>query len=146
MLPRNESKGIILKVPGETFYLDLIRRVIVDLAERIGFSPDETNKIEMAVDEACTNLIQHAYNLDKRKKFCVEVETSEGRFVVKILDDGEPFNPLDVNSPNMKKYFREFRKGGLGIHLMKLVMDEIKYSPSSKSRPQNVLKLIKLLQ
>ncbi len=146
MYSRNDTYSNLICAPGKYSELRKVRKFVSTKAELFGFGADEANQIALAVDEACTNLIQHAYHLDKSKQFCVEVETSGRRFVVKILDDGEPFNPLDVNSPNMKKYLKEFRKGGLGIHLMKLVMDDIKYSPSSKSRPQNVLKLIKLLQ
>ncbi len=145
MYSSSDTYDNLICAAGKYSELRKVREFVSDKAKLFGFSSDDANKIALAVDEACTNLIQHAYHLDKSKQFCIEVETDKRRFVVKILDDGKPFNPLDVNSPDMKKYFSEFRKSGLGIHLMKLVMDDIKYSPSSKSRPQNVLKLIKVL-
>lgn len=126
--------------------LGRIREFVLKKAIVFGFSDDEAQKISLAVDEACSNLIRHAFNFDSNKKICVEIElNNKDMFVVNILDDGKPFNPLDVESPDMKSYFREFRTGGLGISIMKKVMDDISYTPSDSKKAKNLLQLKKNL-
>jgi serine/threonine-protein kinase RsbW len=123
--------------------LSRIRSFIMGKAASSGFSDDDSQKIALAVDEACSNLIQHAYHFNLSKIICVNVETSGNKFIINILDDGKPFNPLDVNSPDMKEYFANFKRGGLGIHLMRSIMDRVEYSPSSQKSKNNTLRLIK---
>ncbi len=135
----------ILKAASDTAELKKIRFFVAKKAESFGFNPAECQKIALAVDEACSNLIKHGYKLDKSKTFSVEIETATNKFTVKISDSGLPFNPLDISSPDMNEYFDSFRKGGLGVHIMKLVMDNISYMPSDEKNPFNMLELTKEL-
>ncbi len=135
----------VLKAVSDTSELERVRVFVANKAEKFGFNSGESQKIALAVDEACSNLIKHSYKLDKSKTFCVEVETEINKFTVKIFDNGESFNPLDISSPDMNEYFNSFRKGGLGIHIMKLVMDNISYLPSNEKNPYNILQLTKEL-
>ncbi|MBI5326036.1 MAG: ATP-binding protein [Ignavibacteriae bacterium] len=121
--------------------LHKIRNFIFSKALVFGFDENEANKITLAVDEACTNLIKHSFNFDKSKEFCVTVEPTSMKFIVKILDKGTPFNPLDVSETNMNEYFKDYRKGGLGIQIMRSVMDEITYNPSGIDNNENILTL-----
>lgn len=125
--------------------LQRIREYIMKIALSFGFDDSEANKISLAVDEACSNLIKYAYRLDKDRTIRLIVETNKKKFIVKIIDDGSPFDPLEVPPQNMKEYIEKLRKGGLGIHIIRSVMDEISYFPSNKSQPENVLKLQKTL-
>ena len=125
--------------------LTKIRKFVTTHAVDFGFSEDEAQKIALAVDEACTNLIQHSFKYDRGRQFSIQIETGVNMFTVNILDDGKPFNPLDAKTPNLKKYLREYKRGGLGIPIMKKVMDEISYTPSGDSNSRNILKLKKVL-
>jgi serine/threonine-protein kinase RsbW len=125
--------------------LHRIREYITSNALSFGFNDEEAGEISLAVDEACTNLIKYAYGDDKEKTIRLLVETSKKKFIIKIMDDGNPFNPLEAPLQNMKEYIRNMQKGGLGIHIIRSVMDEISYFPSTKSHPENVLKLQKTL-
>lgn len=130
-------------VAGELSELSRIRDFVEFRAKDFGFNEEDAYKISLAVDEACTNLIRYAYHLDASRKICINIETSSEQFVVNILDEGSPFNPLEIQPPEMGKYFKEFRRGGLGIHLMRSVMDKIEYYPSETKGSPNVLKLFK---
>lgn len=132
-------------ISSDTAELSKVRDFVLRKAMEFGFSEDEAYKISLAVDEACTNLIRHAFKLDTHNKICVEIEESKGKFNVKISDSGSPFDPLTVESPDMKEYFKQYRHGGLGIHIMRSVMDDIKYYPSTTDNSRNILKLTKLL-
>mgnify|MGYP000905311068 CR=1 FL=1 len=122
-----------------------IRDFISDKANNFGFSDDQINKIVMAVDEACTNLIKHSNKFDKAKNICIQVETDNKLFIVNILDDGIPFNPINYPSPDINDYLQKPKSGGLGIFIIKRVMDNISYIPSNKKTPHNILRLTKYL-
>ncbi len=97
----------------------------------------------LAVDEACTNIIKHAYGYAGNRDIDVEVLTNSTRFEVIITHNGKSFDPSVVKSPDMKEYFRKYQRGGLGIHLMRRLMDEVTYETLPDKR--NVVRMIKLL-
>ena len=129
---------------GDFKELTKIRDFVFARAVDRGFSEGDAQKIVLAVDEACTNLIEHAFKLDKSRKICVTIEFDPNTFTVNIIDDGMPFDPMVVSTPDMDQYFKQFKRGGLGIHLMRSVMDEITYQPaSSRNDSKNILRLSK---
>lgn len=126
--------------------LENIRTFVINCAESFGFDYKESHKIALAVDEACSNLIKYAFKEDQNKDIEVKIEVKNNVLNVSIYDDAEPFNPLTIPSPDMNEYFKKFKKGGLGIHIMKLVMDEISYKPKSKTNKKNILLLKKQIK
>lgn len=131
--------------PVDPIELSRIRDFVKIRAEDFGFNDGDCNKIALAVDEACSNLIYHAYQKDIAKQLCVEIDSWDKDFIIKILDNASPFDPLKVNQPDMAEYFKLLKRGGLGIRIMRLVMDEIQYYPSSDNNPVNTLVLKKHL-
>jgi serine/threonine-protein kinase RsbW len=147
MLKKKENilyKDNHISAYGDFSELHKIRNFIFSKAKGFGFDEIEANKIALAVDEACTNLIKHSFKFDKSKEFCVFIEPTNIKFIIKILDKGIPFNPLDVNKLDMKEYFSNFKKGGLGIQIIRTVMDEISYLPSNVKSGENILTLTKI--
>jgi len=128
---------------GEYKELIKIREFISDYAKKSGLDLKKIDELVLAVDEACSNLIHYSINFDNTRTIKIDLENTDDEFVVNIQDDGKPFNPESVKSPNMKQYFLEFRKGGLGLHILKNLTDEIIYIPSSNQQDRNVLKLLK---
>ena len=129
---------------GDFSELHKIRNFVYSKAQVFGFDDNDASKIALAVDEACTNLIKHSFNLDKTKEFCVSVEPSSFNFTVKIHDKGQPFNPMEVDKLDMNEYFKNYKKGGLGIQIIRAVMDEIRYVPSGEEGRENELILTKI--
>jgi serine/threonine-protein kinase RsbW len=125
--------------------LNRVRDFVLRNARQFGFGEKDAYNIALAVDEACANLIRYAFKFDKQRQFCVMVETVENEFVVNIFDDGKPFNPVDVELPEMESYLKTYHRGRLGIIIMRKVMDEISYTPSNDSKSYNILKLKKVL-
>ena len=146
MNKKTKMNDKILCYSGEYSELHKIREFVHQKASKFGFSDDEANNISLAVDEACSNLIHHAFHFDKSKKICIQVLTDDDNFTVNIYDDGSPFNPLEAIQPDMQEYFKNYQRGGLGIKIMRSVMDEINYLPSNSSNQQNILSLKKHLQ
>ncbi|MCD6118114.1 ATP-binding protein [bacterium] len=130
-----------LKIPSQTDNLELIRNFVTGVARRVGFDDDDVSKIELAVDEACTNVIEHAYKNDKNQNIDVAVKIDYQKLAVVITDKGKRFNINDVELPDMENYIAELRVGGLGIYLMKTLMDEVDYV--SKPDGSNEVTMVK---
>jgi serine/threonine-protein kinase RsbW len=128
---------------GNTADLEIIRGFVEHQAHTAGFGETDAYQIALAVDEACSNLIRHSYNNDESREFMVTIEVANEQMIIKIMDNGEPFNPLSVPEPNMTEYFQKFKHGGLGVFLMRKVMTEINYQPAKNSKSMNILTLTK---
>lgn len=116
-----------LKVKSKTENLSVVRDFISSAAAEINIPKDVAENIILAVDEACTNIIKHAYKYSPDGEIIVKVKPSLSKFVVSIIDTGLSFEPDSIPEPDLQKYYRQRRVGGLGVYLMKTLMDEVKY-------------------
>jgi serine/threonine-protein kinase RsbW len=91
--------------------------------------PDvELSAIVLALDEMCSNLMIHAHHCNPDHSLTMKIHTSENHtFVFEIMDDGEMFDINQFHSPELGNIVHEKRKGGLGIRLVKSIMDNIEY-------------------
>jgi serine/threonine-protein kinase RsbW len=130
---------------GDTTELERIRQFVEAKAQEFGFSESIVHKIALAVDEACSNLIRHSYHLDPTKEFTVSIDAEGESLIIEIFDSGTAFNPMTVAAPDLKQYAAQHRKGGFGVHIIRMVMDGVEYLPATVSQPFNCLKLVKKL-
>ena len=132
-----------LSVNSTTNNLARIRNFIKTQSRNAGFDEETANKIVLAADEACTNIIKHAYKYSAKGKINVNLSFSQNKLRIAITDEGTHFNSSSIKDPDLKKYYEEKKVGGLGMFLMKKLMDEVSYShPNSK---KNKVTLIKYL-
>ena len=82
----------------------------------------------LAVDEACTNIIKHAYKSFPDGELSIKLDHDKKKFTITILDFGSSFDPDIIPKPDLQRYYKERKVGGLGMYLMKTLMDEVKYS------------------
>lgn len=139
-MPKIENK-YMLKVPSQTDNLELIREFVSRVAAKVGFDDEDVNKIELAIDEACTNVIKHAYGKDTKKPIDIAIKLDYDKFTVIVTDQGKGFNLKNIKTPDMKEYLAEMRIGGLGIFLMKNLMDEVDFDV--KPGVRNQVKMVK---
>ncbi|MBP1649056.1 MAG: Anti-sigma regulatory factor [Bacteroidetes bacterium] len=116
-----------IHIESRTDRLIAVREFVSASARKFGFSDEEVSKIALAVDEACTNIIKHAYKFDPTQYITVTIKPRGRTFEVSIKDTGRQFNPSDIMTPDMKEYLTHYRRGGLGIYLMKSLMDKVEY-------------------
>ena len=116
-----------IHIESRTERLIAVREFVSDAARAFGFKDEEVSKIALAVDEACTNVIKHAYRFDPSQTIHVSVNADNGTFQISIRDTGVQFNPTEVRPPDMKEYLSHYRRGGLGVYLMKSLMDKVEY-------------------
>jgi anti-anti-sigma factor len=124
-----ERETFHLEIPADENNLSEVRDFIADICAKAGFLKSETNNTKLAVDEACTNIIKHAYR-DKGGDIRIDVEAEPGKVEINIFDRGEPFDWSKVQEPDLDLYVEIGKKGGLGIYLMNRLMDSLNYSAS----------------
>ncbi|MFH2029953.1 MAG: ATP-binding protein [Bacteroidota bacterium] len=128
-----------LKVSSKTENLAAIREFVRDASVQAGLNSKNTDKIVLAVDEACSNIIKHAYAYSANGKLEIKVKSEKEKISITIVDHGSQFDPSLIPEPNLKQIQEERRGGGLGMFLMKKLMDEVKYTNLTKNKNQVVL-------
>lgn len=123
--------------------LDEIREIVAEAARRVGFSDKEIYAIQLAADEASSNIIEHAYAGVTGGKLEIDLNTSDNELKIIMRDHGKPFDPSSVPEPNVKADLSERKIGGLGMYLMRKLMDEVSYESSPETG--NILTMIKRL-
>jgi len=140
---KKKTRQYFLKIPSQVDNLEIIRDFISGVAQKVGFEVDEANKIELAVDEACTNVIEHAYNNDDSNDIDIAIKLDYQKLTILVTDRGKSFKFNQVEMPDMDSYLAELRVGGLGIYLMRTLMDEVDYL--TKPNGNNEVRMVKYL-
>jgi len=125
---RTDEKGlqagtVTLTVPSHPRYLYVVRRTLHPLICDAGFSRKDARLIILGVDEACANVIKHAYDGDPNGTITVAVMDAGGRFVVRIRDLGRKVDRAKIAPRDLS----DIRPGGLGTHFMQAAFDSIDY-------------------
>lgn len=114
---------VVLDVPNDPAALFLVRCVVARLSEQLAFPGEEVERMVLAVDEACTNIIRHAYRDGREGRIVVTFVALPDALEIHLRDFGVPadeatFKPRDLT---------EIRPGGLGVHFIRSVMDRVEY-------------------
>ncbi len=126
--------------------LDDVREFVGQAAENCGLQPDDVYRVQMAVDEAFSNIVEHAYAGEPLEEVVCECRISPVKLTVILSDHGKPFDPNKVPRPRLDDPLDDREKGGLGLFFMRKLMDEIYYEvlpEAGKKRPRNVLTMVK---
>lgn len=119
-----------ISVPGRYDRILEVCQFVIAGAADAGFDAGDLFKIELACDEACTNVIEHAYGSEDQGEIRVIWEMSGQQFLVRVFDTGRPFNPDSVTEPIIPDSPADVEKmkiGGLGLQFMRKLMDEIHF-------------------
>ncbi|HEX3748270.1 MAG TPA: ATP-binding protein [Bryobacteraceae bacterium] len=116
-----------LHVPSSTENLSMIRDFVGSIGERAGFSKGEVVKLEVAVDEACANVIEHAYGSDTTREVTVKATIDSDAVEIRVVDTGLGFDPTTIGEAALDSLIQQRKNGGLGMRLIKTLMDEVHY-------------------
>lgn len=134
-----------LELPARTRYLAVVRELVARAALEQQFPPPEVTKTVMAVDEACVNIIEHAYSDDDyqpTRRIAIELEAQPSELVIVIADRSQcPFSPLEAPACDVETYLRSGERRGLGLLILRNFMDAI--SHSFEAGRGNRLRLVK---
>jgi anti-sigma regulatory factor (Ser/Thr protein kinase) len=117
----------ILKVPADIKYLPKVRNYIEHRALQNNFSEKVIHAVKLAAEEVCTNIIRHGYKDKNNGSIQIEVISGRKSLTVNIIDQGQTYDPKQVKDPDLKEYVELGKIGGLGIMMIRKLMDEISY-------------------
>lgn len=123
-------------------FLDEIREFVGDIARKNGFSDKEVYNIQLATDEAASNVIEHAYESVADGTLEISCGCKNNIITIILVDHGESFDPSDVPAPDLKADLSDRKIGGLGLFLMRKLMDEVHYN-AEPGKKRNTLTMTK---
>jgi serine/threonine-protein kinase RsbW len=121
------ERKFTLQVPSSTENLALIREFVATVGGQAGLAESDIPELELAVDEACANVIEHAYGHDVTKDVTVRASFDNSSLRISVIDEGYGFDPAQVPESQLNQLVHERKSGGLGIRLIKTLMDEVEY-------------------
>jgi serine/threonine-protein kinase RsbW len=104
-----------------------VSQLIHQAANAAGLDEQSLYQAETAVDEACANIIEHAYGGENRGDITIECTAEIGELTIKIMDHGKAFNPNEVSYPKLDLALKERPDRGLGIFFMRRWMDSVRF-------------------
>ncbi|MCD5413891.1 MAG: ATP-binding protein [Clostridiales bacterium] len=132
---KEESHQIKLSIPNKPEYLSVVRLTASGIANRMDFNIEEIEDIKLAVAEACTNAMTHGEK--ENSNYNVEFTVEEKRLIIEVNDKGKGCRVENIKKPQP----RELEEGGLGIFIIKSLMDKVEIS--SKLGKGTTIKMIK---
>jgi anti-sigma regulatory factor (Ser/Thr protein kinase) len=132
--------ALVMVLPSDTAFLGLVREVTKKMAEAAGFDASVSDGVALAVDEATTNVLEHAYGGATDREVELRIEDRGESLRVEVVDTGATVDPRAVPRVDLSRYATERRKGGLGVHLMGKIMDSVTFRRHGR---QNVCSLVK---
>ena len=127
------------KIPAEISYLGEMRDFVTRVGRKYGVAERIINAFKLAIDEAATNIIRHAYR-DWDGFITIRIIIRDKSVTVSMIDQGHTFDPRNVRDPDLHRYVDIGKKGGLGIFIIRRVIDTIDYR---KTVEGNELRLTK---
>ena len=126
--------------PGRYENLQKIGEWVEKAAIEAGLDDSAVYAVQLAVDEAATNIIEHAYGAEGVGDIHCTAEITDHGLTVTLRDNGRPFQPEEVPAPNLNRPIEEIEPHGLGLFLMRKMMDEVDFEFTAQG---NVLKMTK---
>ncbi len=130
----------VVKIPSNPKYLCVVRSVTAVTGQICGMSDSETEDVKLAVDEACSNIIKHAYKGNTENKIVVKFRITQKAFEVILEDTGLKADPELIQGRDLDNV----RPGGLGVHLIRRAFDICSFDKNRKKG--NRLKLIRYMK
>jgi serine/threonine-protein kinase RsbW len=121
----------------------MIRDFVKSIGLQSGMGDMDVARLELAVDEACANVMEHAYDADDTKEVSIRAIVDDASVQIEVIDSGKGFDPAAVEQLKLEELVSAKRTGGLGMRLMKSFMDEVHYE--MKPGVKNELKMVKWL-
>ncbi len=121
------KKVYAIELKNNLSELDHICRTCEEIGQSLGVSDKLIFEMNLALDELFTNIISYGFQDCLEHIIKVTITTEGDQLEIRIEDDGVPFNPLESKTPDFQCGVEECKIGGLGIHLIKKLMDDMQY-------------------
>jgi len=135
----NGTRIVHLTIPAKAEYITLCRLALTGLAKVRPFPEETLADLKLALTEACSNSIRHAYTSEEDGHVQISYALGDDRIAIEVVDDGEGFDPLSHENGG-----EELNEGGLGIAIIRSIADEFELQSSAGSRGSR-LRFVKVL-
>ncbi len=136
-----------LTLPARFASLEQVRAFVAEQAEACGLEPSAVYAVQLATDEAFSNIIEHAYGGESDNPIRCSAHQEGDALVITLCDYGEPFDPSQVPPPDLEASLQKREVGGIGLHFIHHLMDEVQFSfnvvNGEGERPCNRLRMVK---
>lgn len=136
----NSKTTYQINISASTRNLSEARNFITAHAESYGFPADQIADIRLAVDEAVTNIIKHAYQGDTSKEINITLECNDKELCVSLTDTGKNFEFETYKLPDIKTQIEQKKRGGMGVYLIHSLMDNVSYTRKGKKNRMTMCK------
>lgn len=134
------GKKHLLTVPGLYAEIQTACQFVTQGAAEAGLDETAVFHIELACDEACTNVIEHAYGGEGKGQIRVSWQVVADEFVIEIVDNGRIFDLGQIPTVSETDNIDDIKIGGLGIHFMRKLMDNVSFSSNAQTGNKLVMK------
>ena len=120
------TEPLFLRIPPNHNQLEQIPAAVEEFAERDNWPPDLVFKLNLALEELSVNIVNYSGATGEIE---ISLASDDEAVTIEIADNGRPFNPLaELDTPDISAPLGERPIGGLGVHLVRSMMDELSYS------------------
>lgn len=123
-----QAQLFLLNITSDMQNLERVANFVADAAAKTNLTARQFDDLQMAVDEAVTNVMEHAYAGMSDGNIAIKLRIDDKLILVEIRDQGKPFDPKKVKKPNIKGPLSERAIGGLGVFFMKKLMDKVEFT------------------
>jgi sigma-B regulation protein RsbU (phosphoserine phosphatase) len=116
-----------IKLNNEVSELERFNQTLTEFGQHHGLAPKVVHDLNLALEEILTNIISYGYTDNREHEIKVRLSVQPGEVKAEVEDDGQPFNPLEAPEPDTAQSLQERTIGGLGIHLVRKLMDSLEY-------------------
>lgn len=117
-----------IRIPNRRDKMSEVGAMIENFVKAHGGSREMVHDLGVALDEVLNNIISYGYGPEEHGHILVRVAAVDDRIVVEVEDTGRPFDPLAAPTPDLSGPLRQRKVGGLGIHFVKQLMDEVEHA------------------
>jgi serine/threonine-protein kinase RsbW len=135
--------SITVRLPADVHDIERLNRLVRQFGELHEIPSRVLYAVNLAIDEVVTNVVRHGFEESDRQEVVAQVTARSGEVTTEVSDAGRAFNPLEVPAPDLEAPLAERSLGGLGIHLVRSLMDGLEYR---RENGKNVLTMRKRIR
>ncbi len=118
---------LVLSLKNDPAETERLTARVTEFGARHALPDRIVSHVNLALDEAITNIVFYAYDDADDHEIGVRISLAQGMLTAELVDDGRAFDPLQVVTPDLAAPLEERAVGGLGVHLMRHLVDDIQY-------------------
>jgi serine/threonine-protein kinase RsbW len=135
--------SISIRIEADVREIERLNRLVRQFGELHDVPSRTLYAVNLALDELVTNVVLYGFTDPAGHEVLIKIATAGNELVASVHDNGKPFNPLEVKPPDLNAPLEERELGGLGVHLVRSLMDQVSYA---RENDQNVLTVRKKIR